>query len=243
MKKCLYLITVLLAFGCNDPDVPGCLRSTGELTSVTVAMSDFNEIEVNNDFLVIIATGAESSITISAGDNLIPNISYEVIENKLVLQNENGCNWVRDYDFPEVTITTPELTDIRQNGGGLITSDGVLTFPMLRLISEERTGDFQLRIANDELRIISNDLSNFNLSGATDKLIVGFFAGDGRFDGTELVAREAEVFQRGTNDMIIQATERLSGRIISNGNVIYTKTIPPMIDVTLEGTGNLIFKE
>lgn len=243
MKKFLTIILSMAILGCNDPGAPDCIRTTGEVETVTFDLSEFSKIEVNNELYVTIKTGPRKSISVTTGENLLPNIEFEIVNDKLTLYDNNGCSWVREYDFPKVTITTPELSEIRQNGGGIIKSEGFLTFENLVLISEERTGDFELEIQNENIRIISNDLSNFALSGATNRLVIGFFAGDGRFDGTKLEAKEVEVFQRGTNDMFVHATERLSGRIISNGNVIYTKTIPPVVDVSLEGSGNLIFKE
>ncbi|MEM9299565.1 MAG: head GIN domain-containing protein [Bacteroidota bacterium] len=243
MKKLLFIIAIAISYSCNDPDAPDCLRKAGDLATFNTELEEFNEIEVNDEFIVFIQTGTERSISITAGENLLPNIRFEIVERKLVLSDGNGCSWVRNYNFPAVTITTPELTRIRQNGGGLITSDQAVTFPEITLISEDRTGDFDLIVSNNSVQITSNDLSNFKLKGRTEKLVVGFFSGDGRFDGSGLAAKEVEIFQRGTNDMVVHATESLTGRIISNGNVIYTKTIPPVVDVSLEGSGNLIFKE
>ncbi len=242
-RSILFILIALIEYGCNDPNAPECLKTSGNIISFSSELDTFSSIEVNNELIVTLKTGPERSITIIAGENLLPSIQFTIIDSELILSNENSCNWVRDYNFPEVVITTPELIQIRQNGGGLIKSDEALTFDDLMLISEKRTGDFNLEVSNLSVRIISNDLSNYRLTGATDKLTVGFFSGDGRFNGAELTAKEVEVFQRGTNDILVHATERLSGRIISNGNVIYTKTIPPVVDVSLEGSGKLIFRE
>ncbi|MEM9388864.1 MAG: head GIN domain-containing protein [Bacteroidota bacterium] len=243
MRKLLFIVVIAVCYGCNDPDAPDCLRKAGDLITFNTELEEFNEIEVNDEFTVLIQTSAERSISITAGENLLPNIRFEIVDGKLVLSDGNGCSWVRDYNFPTVIITTPELIRIRQNGGGVIRSQGVLTFENLALRSEERTGDFELEIQNEEVSIVNNDLTNFTLYGSTDRLDIFFASGDGRLDGSDLVAKEVEIFQRGTNDMVVHATESLTGRIISNGNVIYTKTIPPVVDVSLEGSGNLIFKE
>ncbi|MEM7108449.1 MAG: head GIN domain-containing protein [Bacteroidota bacterium] len=243
MRKAFFMVVIAIHLGCNDPDAPDCLKSAGDLITFAAELGTFNAIEVNDEFIVTLKTGSEHSISITTGKNLLPNIAFNIVDDQLVLSDENSCSWVREYNFPEVVITAPELTRIRQNGGGIITSNDSVTFSELTLISEDRTGDFDLKVSNGSVRIISNDLSNFKLKGRTEKLVVGFFSGDGRFDGSELVAEEVEVFQRGTNDMVVQAIQSLTGRIISNGNVIYVKTIPPVVDVSLEGSGNLMYKE
>ena len=245
MRPVFSIVFLLIVFftRCNDPGAPNCLQSAGEVRTFDITVEEFSEVEINNNFRVMIRQGTEQGLSITVGENLFNDIKVENINSKLALSDNNGCRWVRDYDFPQVIITTPGLTRIRQKGGGMIRSDGVLNFNSLALISEERTGDFELQVECQELRITSNDLSNYYISGVVENLFVGFYAGDGRFEGANLQATNAGVFHRGTNDMIISTTGELTGRIISNGNVIYTKTVPPVIDVSIEGRGKLIFKE
>ncbi|MEM8568676.1 MAG: head GIN domain-containing protein [Bacteroidota bacterium] len=243
MKKVLLIILASLVFGCNDPDAPDCLKSAGDVITFSTELDIFNSIEVNDEFIITLRTDPDRSITITTGENLLPNVRFEIVNDRLILADDNGCRWVRDYNFPEVTITSPELTEIRQNGGGLIRSDQAITFSEITLVSEDRSGDFDLEIVNNKTRIVNNDLSNYTLKGRTNSLNIVFASGDGRFDGSELEADEVEIFQRGTNDIVVHALESLSGRIISNGNVIYTKTIPPVLDVSMEGSGKLIFRE
>ena len=239
----ILFFVVLFCPGCNDPNAPNCLQSAGEVRTFDIEVEEFSEVEINDNFAVTIQQDAEQSLSITIGENLINDTRVENIDGKLVISDNNGCRWVRDYEFPHVVITTPDLTRIRQNGGGIIRSVGVLNFHNLVLISEERTGDFELQVECQQLRITNNDLSNYYISGVVENLYVGFFAGDGRFEGEGLQASNAEVFHRGTNDMIISATGALTGRIISNGNVIYTKTVPQVIDGNIEGRGELIFIE
>ncbi|MEM6525481.1 MAG: head GIN domain-containing protein [Bacteroidota bacterium] len=243
MKKVLLIILASLVFGCNDPDAPDCLKSAGDVITFSTKLDIFNSIEVNDEFIVTLRTDSDRSITITTGENLLPNVRFEIVNDRLILADDNGCRWVRDYNFPEVIITSPELTEIRQNGGGIVKSNEELTFDNFKMISKDHSGDFDLVVSSRIIQISNNDVSNFKIAGYTKKLIIGFASGDGRFDGSELEADEVEIFQRGTNDIVVHALESLSGRIISNGNVIYTKTIPPVLDVSMEGSGKLIFRE
>ena len=100
------------------------------------------------------------------------------------------------------------------------------------LISEFYTADFILEVDLQSLQIVNNDVSNYHITGNVVNLNVGFYAGDGRFDGSNLIAENATAFQRGTNDMIINATQSLTGEIRSTGDVIYCQE-PMTLDVEI----------
>ena len=239
----LVCLATLMSTACDDIDAPDCLQSAGEEKTFTLETEAFSALEVNDEFDVTLRQGSEQLVQLVIGENLISDISLEVKEGTLIIADQNGCNWVREFTFPKLIIATPDLVEIRQNGGGVIRSDGTLNFNKLHLISEGQTGDFELDVHCEELSVVNNDLSNYHISGITDRLDVFFASGDGRFEGADLIANFATIFQRGSNDIVIVAVKELNGRIISTGDLFYTKVIPEHIDVSLEGKGRLIFKE
>ncbi|TRX54359.1 DUF2807 domain-containing protein [Fulvivirga sp. M361] len=236
-------LTLLVAAACNDLDAPDCLQAAGDTKTFLLETEEFSALEINNEFEVILQQGSEQKVQLNIGENLINDISANVEENTLIIADNNGCSWVRPLTFPKLLITTPSLIQVRQNGGGIIKSDGILGFNNLHLISEGKTGDFELSVNCDELTITNNNLSNYHITGTVNNLSVGFFAGDGRFEGADLQADFVNVFQRGTNDIIVFANKELTGSIISTGNLIYTKTKPEVLNVSLEGKGKLIFRK
>ena len=71
--------------------------------------------------------------------------------------------------------------------------------------------------------------------------MVGFYAGNSRFEGANLEAQNVVISHRGTNDMIVNPQQSLKGVIRSYGNLI-SKNKPPIIEVDVLFKGRLIFE-
>jgi hypothetical protein len=69
---------------------------------------------------------------------------------------------------------------------------------------------------------------------------VNFYNGDERFEGSNLIAQNVYVFQRSSNDIIVNPQQKISGIINSTGNVVL-KNNPPIIDVQVLYQGQLIY--
>ncbi len=240
--KVLYLITLLL-IGCSDLNAPACLQKKGELVELELIVGPFTSIEVFDQFTVNITQGATQKVLLKARSNQINGIKYAVIENNFTLTNENSCQWIRTFEFPTINITHPNLTELRLSGGGTIMSEDTLSYPDLKLVSEDVSGDFVLKVNCTNLSIVNNQLSNYWISGRTENLFVGFYAGNGRFEGAKLEAENVDIFHRGLNDIVVHAISSLSGEIVHLGNIVYVKSIPPIINVTKTGRGDLIFRD
>jgi hypothetical protein len=129
-----------------------------------------------------------------------------------------------------------------------ISSDGVLNYPNLRLISEDfnvpetfTMGDFRLEVNTTNLSITTNGLSFFYMSGSAENVNVSFFAGAGRFEGRNLTAQKVEVYHRGSNDMIVNPQQSLTGELLGTGDLISVNQ-PSNVDIEEVYTGELIFE-
>ncbi|MBO6879196.1 head GIN domain-containing protein [Winogradskyella sp.] len=246
MKKIIY-ICVFLMFACNSEDANDCLQTSGNIIQQEVEVLDFERILVNRDIELIISEASDYKVTIETGENLLNDVKAEVIDNRLVLTDGNTCNYVRDYGITKIYVEAPNLTEIRNSSQYEVSSNGNLTYPNLNLISEDfnenvefTVGDFRLTLNSDELNIISNNISSFYIDGNVTDLFVGFFAGSGRFEGENLVAQNIEINHRGSNDMIVNPIQSLTGELRGTGNVIAVNQ-PPIVDVERIYTGQLIF--
>ena len=246
MKKLIYIVLIFI-FACNSEDANDCFQISGSIIQQEVTVADFELILVNRDIELIITEAADYKVTIETGENLINDVKAEVIGNRLVLTDDNTCNYVRDYGITKVYVEAPNLTEIRNSSQYEVSSNGILSYPDLSLVSEDfnesmdfTVGDFRLTVDNEELTIISNNISSFYLNGTTENLSIGFFSGSGRFEGANLVAQNVEVNHRGSNDMIVNPIVSLTGIIRGTGDVISVNQ-PPLINVEEIYTGELIF--
>ncbi|WP_422105928.1 head GIN domain-containing protein [Winogradskyella sp.] len=246
MKKLCYLILVLL-FACNSEDANDCFQTAGRIIQEEVAVPSFDRILVNRDVELIITEAENYKVTIETGENLLNDVKAEVVGDRLVLTDDNTCNYVRDFGITKIYVEAPNLTEIRNSSQYEVSSNGSLTYPNLSLVSEDfdenvefTVGDFRLSVNNQTLNIVSNNISSFYIDGATENLFVGFFSGSGRFEGRDLIAQHIDVNHRGSNDMIVNPIQSLTGILRGTGNVIAVNE-PPFVDVERIYTGQLIF--
>ena len=250
VKRSLWISVTLLLFSCNSENAPDCFQNAGDLKRIEVAVPSFTNITVFENLNLVLKQGDEQKVEIESGEFLLNEISAEVEDGRLVLRNDNGCNFIREYALSTVYVTSPNIKQVRSSTGLLISSDGVLNYPSLSLVSEsfnnpeaETTdGSFELEVASETMTIVVNGIAYFKLRGTTTDFNITVAAGDTRIEGEGLVAENVQINHRGTNDVFVNPQQRLSGIIRGTGNVISINR-PPEIEVEELFNGRLIFRD
>ena len=245
-----YSAMALFFLGCNSEDASDCFQNAGDLQQVEVALPNFTKITVFEQLNLVLKQGSEQKVVIESGEYLLNEISAEVEEGRLIVQNENGCNLLRDYALSTVYVTAPNIEEIRSSTGLTISSDGVLSYPTLRLVSEsfinpdtETTdGSFELDLNTTTVSIVVNGIAYFNLKGNSTNLDITVAAGDTRIEAQELITTNVNLNHRGSNDILVNPQERLIGVIRGYGDVLSFNR-PETVRVTEEFRGKLIFKD
>jgi len=244
-KIVFFLTTLLLFISCKNPS--DCFESTGKIIQKEVSLDFFNTIEVGNEVSLILKQGNTQKVVIETGENLLDNVTVEVIDNKLYMKDESSCNLTRDYAITKVFVTSPNIRAIRSNTARIIKSNSVLNYPNLKLISEDfnqdalNIGDFDLDINTQTLDIIANGNSVFNIKGNTVQLNIGFHSGSSRFNGEVLNANTVHIIQKSTNDILVKPLNNINGDIYSIGDVICYYH-PNSVNVAEHYSGKLIFR-
>jgi len=213
-----------------------------------ISVSDFESILVNRDIELIIKEAPVYKVTIETGENLINDVKAEVIGDQLVLTDNNSCNYVRDYGITKIYVEAPNLTEIRTSTQFEIASDGILNYNTLTLYSEDfnennefTIGDFRLTLNSENFKVVSNNLSFYYIDGVVETLFVGFYAGAGRFEGENLIAQNVTIYHRGSNDMVINPQQSLTGELRGVGDLISVNQ-PAFVDVERFYDGQLLFE-
>ncbi|MGF1559864.1 MAG: head GIN domain-containing protein [Flavobacteriaceae bacterium] len=248
-------VLVVTLFGvtvnsCNTDAAPDCLQSAGNLVRDEVSISDFTKITVFENISLVLKQGEQTKVTVETGEFLLNEVSATVEGDRLVLRDTNDCNYFRDYGSTTVFVTAPNIVEIRSSTGWPIRSDGVLSYPSLTLLSEsfvnpesETTdGAFDLEVANENLNLVVNGISYFKLRGTTGSLNLTIAAGDSRIEAQGLIANTVGLNHRGSNDMLINPQQSLSGVIRGTGDVV-SFTRPDVVDVEVLFNGRLFFRE
>lgn len=249
MKRLVNILFLILIFACDSENAGDCFQKTGTIIQSEVTLDAFDKILVNRDIELVIDQGITQKVIIETGKNLLNDVEAKVENGQLILTDNNTCNYVRDYGITKVYVTSPNIAEIRSSTQYDVISNGVLTYPNLTILSEDfnspgsfTVGNFKLEIDNTNLRLVFNNLSNCFVSGKTNNLNIGFYAGTTcRFEGQNLIAQNVQIFTRSSNDIFVNPQLQIKGTITGTGDVISVNT-PPIIEVEALYKGRLIFK-
>ncbi|WP_062056195.1 head GIN domain-containing protein [Aquimarina longa] len=249
MIRYIIIVGVLFLFGCDSENASDCFQRTGTIVRKEITVSDFTRILVNPNIEVVLKEGEHTSVTIETGSNLMNEVTAKVTDNRLILSNTNDCGFFRSLNQTKVFITAPNITEIRSGTQFDISSDGILTYDSLALISEDftedtggsTTGTFHITVNNKAVSTVGNNIASFFIEGITESLNVNFASGTGRFEGADLIAQNVNIFHRGTNKIIVNPQQSIKGEIRSTGDVISVNT-PPVVAIEAFFTGKLIFQ-
>ena len=249
MKHFVYIWITVLLFSCNGDNVPNCFQNSGSIVQQEIDVASFDKITVFERIELIVIDEPTQKVVVESGEYLLNDIEVRVEGSRLILINNNACNLTRNYGITKVYVSSPNLTEIQNSSGLTVSSKGVLNYQYLNLISEDFTspdvthtdGDFNLQVNSERMDITFNNLSNVFISGNVNNLFIGFYSGDSRFEGANLIAEHITIFQRSSNDMIINPQQSLKGEIRGTGDVI-SRNRPTIVEVEQFYTGKLIFE-
>ena len=248
MRSFFYIFISIVLLSCNGENVPDCFQNSGDIVQHEFSVNNFNKITVFARVELIVKQEPTQRVIVETGEYLLNDIDVNVENNTLTIANNNACNLTRDYGLTKVYVSAPDLLEIRNASGLTVSSDGILAYDTLQLISEDfntndvnTDGNFNVSVDCNELSCVVNNLSTIFVNGETENLFVGYFSGDARFEGRSLIAQDVEIFQRSSNDLIVNPQQSLTGEIRGTGNVIVVNT-PPTVDVEQFYTGHLVFE-
>lgn len=230
------LAAMILACGCNDDS--NCLKSTGKIITEKRVLGPFSSISVNDNIDLIFTPGPQQDVVVEAGENIIDNISAEVINYQLILKNKNKCNWLRSYDKKiKVYISQPALIELYNLSDGKISCTGQMLMDSL-IIHNYGNGELNLNIQCDKLRVDTNFFGDVIFSGEATELSAHCFR-LARLDTRSLKCQNATVLSEAEGDIFVYAENSFSGTIKSKGNVYYSGN-PASINLQDQGEGNFI---
>ncbi len=248
--KVLSFLWLVLLISCNSENVPDCFQNAGDLVLEQVDVPPFNKITVYDNVELILKQGDQIKVEIETGEYLRNEVTAEVVEGRLLLRDHNNCNFTRKYNLTKIYVTAPDIVEIRSSTGFPISSEGVLGYQNLTLLSESFTvpdaentsGSFDLQLDAETVRIVSNGISYFKLQGNTVNFNIVFAAGDSRLEAEELMVENISLDHRGSNDMLLNPTQTLRGILRGTGDVISYER-PSVVEVDEIYKGRLIFRD
>lgn len=221
MKQLFLIIisTILISLSSCDNENSACFKSSGEEKVYSQSLNSFTEININSNFIVILNQSNNYGIKIRAGKNLIPYVKYEVVGNRLNIENNNRCNWLRDYEKIEIEISFPNLRFININEP--IDLLGKDTLKLNNISIDNRAGILRtdLHIECDSIWFRSHAATgDFNFRGLADYAYI-YNVGNGYLHAGNFKCKTMHIVHRSLGNSIINVTDLLMIEDIQHGKV------------------------
>lgn len=220
-----------------NPELGGAVTGSGVIKTETRQVSDFNSIVVDYPADITVRQGKSESLEIEADDNLLSQLSTDVRNGSLHLENTER-NWrerVNPSKSVVVTITVVDLNNIQFPTAGKMLVDGLKTDSLD--VSVSGAGDVTLTdLDAGNLNFNLSGAGNINLDGAAESLNL-HISGLGNFNGGNLQSEDADVAISGAGSATVWAERKLSARISGAGSIDYFGS--PNVSENISGVGSV----
>ncbi len=208
--------------------------SVGVDRTETREISDVTALSINTIGEFIIQQGDEESLTIKGPNNILRNISTEVVGGILYIDSTRG---VLGDSFGRIvyTLTVKNLNEISLSGAGSISVASLDTDHLDITL----TGAGSIDIANlhtQDLTVLLNSAGSIEAAGnATNQDIV--ISGVGSYNGSDLQSSTATVVMSGAGSAEVWVTDTLDIEVSGVGSVSYYGS--PIVAQNISGLGSV----
>lgn len=220
-----------------DPELGGAVAGSGVVKSETREVAGFQSISIDYPVDITVKQGKSESLEIEAEDNLLPQLSAEVRNGTLHLENTQR-NWQERVNPTKpvvVTITVVDLNRAQFPTAGKMLIDGMQTDSLA--ISVSGAGDVTLTdLDTGSLEFNLSGAGNVDASGAAERLKLNI-SGLGNFNGGNLQSQDADVNISGAGSATVWADDQLDARISGAGSIDYYGS--PQVSERISGVGSV----
>ncbi len=205
------------------------------------SVGSFTGIEVGGAFNVYLTQEDKSTLFIEADDNLMDQITTEVINNILEIGSKN----IRNATKLNIFISTPAIESLDISGAATIKSENTLQSETLS-IDASGASRADLKLSVTELIIDASGASHVNLAGNAESQTIDA-SGAAEIDASQLQTKSTTAEASGAANVSVYATEKVDRETSGAGSIRVvgeaksstigssgsknTVTIPPVIEV------------
>lgn len=225
MKHKSLIITLLtaLAFLSSCKKVP---LSVGKTVVQQRELTVFSHLTVNDDINMTLVRSDSCFIEVTAGENIIGNITTEVRNDTLIISNDNKINWIHTYDYRiDAVLHFRDISSLTYRSCGELHTRNQFNAedaPYLIYV-DGGSGDIFMDISHcSSLKVNYNyGTSQLNLTGDGNKFLNIHKRSYGLIHAENLVADSVSITNASTGDCWINANKYLYSRINHLGNIYY----------------------
>jgi hypothetical protein len=198
----------LLLTACSEP------ADNGPTRTETRSVGDFHSVRIGGAANATIQVGPASSLAVTAGEHTLENLTTEVRNGTLVVEQKN--RWFWNGDDVSLAITVPVLRELTVSGAGNVD------------VQDARGESLQLSV---------HGAGDLTAAGEINSLSVNI-NGAGNADLSALRARSAKAVVNGAGNITVNATDELDAVVNGVGKVRYVGS-PPKLDTQINGVGDV----
>ena len=212
MKTKIISVVLLAGFlltGCGFWGV----RGNGRVRDESRNVSEFRKIEAGGAFTINVKVGPQTSIKISAEENLLGYIRTRIKGNTLVIDTKKNISPRKEI---RIDITTPSLTDLDVSGANNVEVEDI------------SSRDFNVELSG---------AGNVYLKGEVDLLHIEL-SGAGSIDSKNLKAGEVRISVSGAASADVYASKYLDASVSGVGSIDYYGN-PEKVKTDVSGVGSI----
>jgi hypothetical protein len=236
-------LVLIFAVGCKKAEDRACWKSTGDESSLVLPINTFvDTLILGENFNYRLIPDTVEYIEVAGGENVIPFVQALESNGKIVISNENKCNFLRSFKKKiQVNIHLKQLRFLRYTGGGEVVSSDTIHTSELRLFIVDGGGPVNLMVQTGYLEaVIAHGYGDFTFSGTS--LATFLNCQSNGFCDTRNLSTTGNLRVRSSSsaDMRVNAAQtNFIVEIYGRGNIRYTGT-PNSLVTTITGEGQLI---
>lgn len=229
---------------CKKAEDRTCFKFAGDPSEKEILLESFQSLDLGPHIRYELVQDTVEKVVLSGGENLLNLIRVEVVDNKLLIRNENKCNFLRSYKKEvKVTIHLVNIFTLYYSGSKEISCLNQLNLGYLQLIMLDGAGKCNMNVNCSYLNtVVSNSWGNFELHGQTNYLRMNVKAnGFGSaydlnvIDSLTVISESSGLVKVNAEGALMRAETS------SNGDIWYIGT-PSYIEYNQYGTGALVDK-
>ena len=212
------------------------IQVSGVMTTQERALTSFSSVEFEGPFDITILQGNESTMSVTADEQIQPFITSEYADNgTLLIRIKKG------YDLPNrsdirIQITAPSWKGISLSGSGDLRSSDTLTGDFLN-IESNGSGEMDLLLNYQSVTAELNGSPELSMKGSSNSLAITS-NGSGEIDAMGLVCQSVSFLASGSTDAELYADSSLNVTVNGSGNVLYSGNASD-VKSRMNGSGQL----
>lgn len=226
-----------MLLGCDKEDAWNCTKKSGSNVLDERLLGTFESVKATGKMNITYRYSDLEYVEIEFGKNVVGDITTQVENGRLYIENQTSCNWVRNLSkTPEVTIYAPYLTYFENQIAGDIQCADTLKSEIFQYEQWDANGIVNLKVISEELNIFAHT-GYAEIEVVGEALTARLFSGSvSTFDAVNLLTTNLLINNSSTYDITCSVSQYLYGEINSSGNIYYRGN-PLTIDTKIQGSG------